>query len=330
TYNVPYHHIPNVPLATVDNRHIVLIMFPSLVNLDHFAQKQPLTREQNEQLYEDCIRATVLELLPGEEGHWPHGYTAEMQRIRARDSRLRFGTQQIPSALAHDFGERLLVHIRQKTWGRAAFFFHQIRGVRGATQHDFDDRVDAMEGLLGIFNTSDIHVENWWVDVGYELQANGRVLWWRTDAHWRLLRYALKLDDLDAEIATRSSGFTKDLACQLTEVSGFRMEVNSRSRGNTGITYIQAYCTEKTPTYLLDGRFKSKQLDLVDVLTKPTTISTFMSDISDIWMQARERFPGYARIEARVPLAHSGTQIVDTTAETLQHCIVAFEMSQWW
>ncbi|OCH83536.1 hypothetical protein OBBRIDRAFT_701576, partial [Obba rivulosa] len=251
--------IPNAALGTVTQRHIVRIMFPALVNLDQPARVHPLTQEQHTELYNDCIRLAIYAVLPGEAGHWPQSYRAEYNRIRGRDGTLKFGTQQVPDNVLDDFGTELLRRIRAKTWGQNAFFFHQIRGARGTTQHVSGGRADALERLLRIFAPEAfIEPSHWHVDIGLEFQALGRVLWWRTDAHWRILKSSLRLSHEDAIGATQSARYSRDLACQLSDVSGFRMEVGSRLRGDTGIVYIQAYNTEKTPTYLLDGRYKTK------------------------------------------------------------------------
>lgn len=318
-------------LGTVDRRHIVRIFFPRLANLGEGVPLQQLTQNQLRALYDKCIRPTVIFLLPGEGGHWPTSYDAEWQRIkRPNGGVLQFGTQQVPDYKVPEFGEELLARIEAFDWGEGAFYGHQIRGARGATQHDYHERCDALAGFLDVLISDMIDDSEWYVDVGIELQSPGQVLWWRKDAFWKILGEILDLGDEEAEAVSRQSKCQEDPACQLTEIGGFRMEVNPRLAGNTGVVYIQAYNTEKTPTYVVHGRMKSKRLDLVDVLKKAETIDTFMASIGDIWNTAQDTFHGHARLEVRLPLRRAGVQLIRMSPENIARYVIALPQSTWW
>ncbi|KAH8986187.1 hypothetical protein EDB86DRAFT_2832781 [Lactarius hatsudake] len=186
TKDVPLNKIPNCALGTVGHRHITRIFFPALYN---DATQPVLTSTQLAQLYDECIRPTVMQVIPAHASHWPVDYKSAMQQ--AKDT---------------------------------AGHFH-LGGLKGGTAHGEEDR-QPEEAFKAFFENVDMHrvdPNNWLVDVGLEVYDPGMVVQWSKFSHSAILKYILPaLDSEDIQALQRRRTFHLDNVAQLDNFAGFR------------------------------------------------------------------------------------------------------------
>jgi hypothetical protein len=287
-----------------------------------------------ETLYNECVYAAAKDTIPSTAGHWPVSYSAEMDRIRKEGGRLSFGTVLVAGEDIERFGDRLMEYVRQYDWGQGAFFLHQLRGTRGQTAYNYLDsaaRDRALENFFYFLDFDEINREKWYVDWGVELQLDGYVLWWRRDSHWRLVASTLSLDAEEAnELTKPSSKFFVDPAAQMTDVAGFRFVPSATDRGNTHVHYVQAYNTEKSITYLLDGNKVAKGLGYKDTFVKKDAVENYMMTIGSMFGDAEMGYDGYARLERRVRVDHALEDFFPTDPEQWAQLVIAFDRAEWW
>lgn len=122
-------------------------------------------------------------------GVWPATYPAEEKRARGKGrGRLQVSGKLIPKEKVHGFGIQFLRKLQDYDWGAGAYYFHEIQGVRGVSQHHPNHREVAQESFLQIIDINSISKENWFIDVGYEVSAPNQVLWWDRRSHPWLLK----------------------------------------------------------------------------------------------------------------------------------------------
>lgn len=307
-------------------------MFPALYNQEHPSDIHPLTQEQLTVLYNDCIRPAVAYVRYSEVAHWPVSYDAEFKRLSSRRG-LGQSTYPISTEILSEFGEALLENLQALPWGAGAFFFHQIRGIRAVYQHEIDQSDDTLQALLDAhFIPNSINTHHFWVDVGMEFMDHNRVLWWRADAHWRIIQQVLNISEQDARRAVQSARYSFDAACQLSAIGGCRFVPTQDHGAETGTTYIQLYNTEKQVTYAVNNRerYNSKHLDIADAILDAECISSYFHSVHTRFKDARRNFEGYARLEVRLPLRNANHTIFNGSSANLSQSLVGFKNCHWW
>jgi len=327
-----FNQVPHLMLMNVGVRHMVSIMLPALLADKSKDRTSAVPEDVQAELYDKCLLPTILELDPGEQGHWPPSFAAEVNRITLPTGGRSYGTQIVAARFVYDFGERVLQLVRSQKWGRNAFYLHQLRGTRGETVHHRRDRSLALEDYLNQLDVANIDPKEWWIDCGVEIQFSQHVLWWRKDAHWLILQRCFEIsDDHAGELVRAQSKMALDYPCQLTEVAGFRFSPSRDDRGETHIHYVQAYNTEKSVTYLLHGGLVAKHLELRKVLHDIKAVSKYADSLSTMFQDAaRGPHDGHARLEWRVRLDMvMHLEFYDDPAE-LARLVVAFDSATWW
>jgi hypothetical protein len=185
---------------------------------------------------------------------------------------------------------------------------------------------------LEYLNPFELNMNNWYIDIGIEIQAPGQVVWWRPEAFWRLIRGILETTDEKAAQITGLKEFARDPAAQLSDAGGFRYSPTRGHSGTHQVAYIQAYNTEKSPTYsLADRRNVSLHLAVQRALTKVEDAETFASDLAEIFIDClNDGYDGHARLEVRVPLKEAGFHFLPEDPAELSQCLVAIEREVWW
>jgi len=316
----------------MDPRNTCRLMLPSLRNRLDDKNRPDLTIPTlvQRELYNDCVRPAALSVEPGEAGHWGASYDAEIVRQRGPGGKLSYGTQRLPAESVSAFGRHLMDAVNEKDWGRGAFFFYEFRGTRGATTHDRVAHRDALRAFIDVLDAEEIDLTHWFVDIGCELQSPGQVLWWRKDAHWRVISHCLGLEPAEAQEIASSSRLCKDAPCQLSDIAGFRLETNSRDRRYTQIAYMQAYNTEKSVTYSLTQGSNCKQLSLEDIANDPKATQHYAEAIAAAFKAAEDTHDGNARIEARVPLTRVHHEILTMDSTKWAPLLIALPRPSWW
>jgi hypothetical protein len=312
-------------------------MLPGLINWD-FPRDLNVDSVTCGELYDNCLYPAVLAAVHGgEAGHWLPTYQAEMNRARAPTGRLQNSGKLIPAHNVEDFGDELLKAVRTQQWGGQAYFFIDVRGSRGATQHEWDDRETKLDEYLQMIDLDLIDTSLFWLDIGTEIQCPGYVLWWRTDAHRSLIGTALTMSERSVGAMIRPRAvYANDMACHLEDVSGFRCKVPKMHRDRTGISYIQAYNTEKDAVYHVSEKGNSRVLSYDNVLlNKKFNIQEWYDQLSGIWKTSRRKIDGHARWEMRLNLKKhlardSQEPYVAFGGNNLKEYLYAIERHDWW
>jgi hypothetical protein len=307
-------------------------MLPGLLAEKAEDRTSVVAPEIQAEFYDECVLPTAHRLNVGERGHWPASYAAEVNRITLPKGGMAYGSQLVAAEDVEEFGRLVLERVRERSWGADAFYLSQLRGTRARSVHHYADRQAALATYLDYLKVPNIHIEDWWVDCGVELQWPGHVLWWRRDAHWLLLKWCFGLDDSYAgQLARSPSKMAIDRPCQLTEVAGFRFTPSANDRGDSQIVYVQAYNTEKSVTYLLSGDGVAKHLDLRKVLSGSDGASEYAEAVTTMFESA-EQLPhdGHARLECRIRLDEAMTSFFHDGPQDLARLVVAFPSSVWW
>lgn len=289
------------------------------------------------EIYDLCMRPAIETVLPQEAGHWPPSYAAEMIRIQRHvfGRGLAHGTLDLPAFMVQRFGEELRDRVRALPFGENAFFLHTMRGTRGRSQHspnDEDEMLAALAEYLSIFDVDLLDKRKCWIDIGLEYRSPGNVLQLRTDGHLHLVSEVLGLSsERDASRLTSvgSTLYSRDLAAQLDQISGFRLTTNTAGR-RSQVIYMNVYTTDKSPTYLVDNGKFSKYITATEVLNlKPGKDIPFVERMKTVYQDAALNADGHLRVEARVSLEKARECLLSLSRELLLRSVVSFPREVW-
>ncbi|KAG8753210.1 hypothetical protein FRC14_006319 [Serendipita sp. 396] len=334
TLNVQIQHIPHLVIGQAGQlRSTIRLMLPALVT-------QPLTiawkvsEGVRAELYDYCLYPAAIRVVhPGEAGHWLPSYAAELKRARQRNGRLQNSGRIIPQDKLSYFSKYLLKKIHQNTWGDGAFFFHELRGVRGGTQHPRNKHQQKLVQFLSNFDFHQIDKRKWWIDWGLEVQCPGFILWWRKDSHIHVIKELLNISSEAAQrLMNQHETYFFDEASQLLDVGGFHLKVPRLQRQKSGIAYIQAYNTEKEAAYQLSGSSNTFSINYADTLMTPGfKIGDYTQKIAAIWAQCSDKSDGNARIEIRLNLARfTPHQHHLQIGDNIMDLLFQFPRQTWW
>jgi hypothetical protein len=334
---VPLNHIPNCGLGTVEHRHITRIFFPRLYN--QTVQQPKLSKDHLTQLYDQCIRPAVMEVIPSQASHWPVNYDSAFQQAQDMRGRLHFGSIAVPAVHLVAFCDALCSRLDSIESFKGAYFGHDLRGLKGGTAHTEDEdgrsSEEAFETFFDNVDMSRVDQDNWLVDVALEIHDPGRVVQWSNSAHSAMLKYILPtLDSEQINRLQRRPTFHLDQVAQLEDFAGFRCEPGQWGIQN-GVSYINVYTTDKCPTYqlhagvwrrrtcqdLLPGALDKLLEDLVKMSTIYKSCSGHQGDLPQ---------EGCARLEIRVPLISARTALRSPPKEDLRRWTFSLPPNLWW
>ncbi|KAH9060400.1 hypothetical protein EDB83DRAFT_2224288, partial [Lactarius deliciosus] len=331
---VPLNKIPNCALGSVGHRHITRIFFPALYN---DATQPVLTSAQLAQLYDECIRPTVMQVIPAHASHWPVDYKSAMRQAKDTAGRFHLGSIAVPSTHLVHFCSALIWHLERIDAFNSAYFVHELRGLKGGTAHGEEDR-QPEEAFDAFFENVDMHrvdPNNWLVDVGLEVYDPGMVVQWSKFSHSAILKYILpSLNSEDIQALQRRRTFHLDNVAQLDDFAGFRCEPGQFGTRN-GVEYINVYTTDKSPTYQLhtgiwrrrycENLFPKKLEKLLEDLLNMS--ATYKSCCGSSEQSAQE---GCARLEIRVPMARAQDALRDPPRNLLKSWTISVSPNVWW
>lgn len=302
-------------------------------------QHPKLTQDQLAQLYDECIRPAVMQVMPSRASHWPVDYKSAFQQAKDRRGRLHLGSVPVPATLLVEFCGALRNGLESIEDFKGAFFGHELRGLKGGTAHEEDDEgANPEEAFNTFFDSVDrtrIDEDNWLVDVGLEIHDPGMVVHWSKSAHSAILRYLLPslTDDKIDKLQGRTT-FHVDHAAHLEDFAGFRCDPGLWGSQH-GVEYINVYPTDKSPTYQLhEGIWRRRSCE--DLL--PKSLDKLLDDLvkmsktykSCSGSQDNSPQEGCARLEIRVPLALAETALRDVPREHLQKWTYSVPTNLWW
>jgi hypothetical protein len=319
-----------------------MIFFPRLYMS---RQARRVSQEDLQILYDDCIRPTVAHLSPASISHWPVSYSACMKRIRDTRGQYHFTSIDISPDYLEQFGTLLRQRLQTHANFQDSFFVHEWRGLKEFTSHNPaipDDCDEALGAALEDIDMNGLYPpqrENeWFVDVGVEVNSPDKVLQWKADTHNRVLAYTVPTASLaDLDIAMSRSSFHVDVSSHVYPLAGFRWEVPRSLQGLQAVQYVNVYTTDKSATYQLHrGAFRRHQAS--DLF--PDKIGNLLKDIimlSDIYDKCSgdEGQPAQysnARLEVRMALRpnHINHKLRDVTRDFINCTIVGFDAGDWW
>lgn len=337
---MPLHLIPNYALGKVSRRSVTRVFFPRKYSA---GGPHEITSTELETIYNEGVRATIDQITPEATSHWPVSYRAAMDQYR-RSIRGGFtlSTVDVAALDLDEFGQQLLDSFNQHQQLRDAYFVHEVRGTKLEFAHRMRNRREersAYNDMLSFLDRGKLKLEEWWVDVGLEIFLRGHVVSWFRMGHSRVLRHALQdtvsQQQIDGLVENKRR-FQVDRMALLGDVAGFRAKLPVTMQRASSMTYISAYCTEKTVTYQLHTgiyrRRRAKELlqtkTLENIIQDMETMSQTLVDcIGNGRVQAQE---GCARLEVRVPLDMALNANNNFPDDLLVHALVVTPSRHWW
>lgn len=269
--------------------------------------------------------------------HWHPNYTTAFEAAKDKTGKLHFSTVDISASLLPRFTERLRRRLHRFPEFEDFFFVTEYRGLKGQTSHDGAEAAGiygAYDALTVDLNLDDINDNEWFVDIGLELHAPGKVLQWTEDAHGLLMEYLLpNLNRHNTRKLMKSSRWSTDTAALLYDLAGFRVPLGGHP-DHDEIRYINVYTTDKGPTYQLHrGAFSyHKPLDVL-----PDAIHGLLKDVSQLMSiyrhccyNAAGTQEGCTRLEIRVPLMAAYDRIRVFPRDLARDTVVALDARVWW
>lgn len=313
-----------------------------------------MDQTQLEQLYNQCVRRTIEALAPEHLSHWPYSYANAYAQYRDKEGHFHFSSVDIPAHLSEAFGEQLLERVQRYSWGRRAYFIHQLRGTKGYTTHDprNEGEVDgAVEDLLtGVrADLLEQDPDSWFVDVAVEVHLAEHVLQWTTLGFNALLGHCLP-EATSAQLDQAGRRIKMDMSAQIADLAGFRHETSQAVADLTGVHYINAYSTDKAVTYQLhEGVYRRRKASCF----YPKNISKTIKDLStmeEVFAQCGGTDPeatndpiapghvaegikgqeGAVRLEVRVSFRKMQEVLLDFPQELLDRAVIAIHPWTWW
>ncbi|KAG1770786.1 hypothetical protein EV702DRAFT_1202257 [Suillus placidus] len=144
-----------------------------------------------------------------------------------------------------------------------AYFIHELRGTKGGTIHDGEkdwERQMAFQDMFEHVDVDNLNPREWLVDVALTIGVEEHVVTWRESCHQDLLRHLMPLAcPRKVAVLTRNKKkFHFDRTLQIKELAGLRVTTANFTESD-GVTYVQAYCTEKNVTYQLNPEVPENQ-----------------------------------------------------------------------
>jgi len=325
-----------VAIGKVARRHVTRIVFPRMYST--LADKKIPTSALRT-LYDAGIRKAIEDIIPERLAHWPINYDSAFRAAQDRHGRLHHSTIDLAPDHLPEFARLLLDNIADQHDMQDAYFVHELRGLKGATNHDPSDpeaRADAFERLMSCLDPDACDLQDWDVDIALEIHIPNHVTHIAESAHFRLLHWLLpSIPDQRVDTLLASDKFVSDRCASLGDLAGFRCEPGSRGRDDQ-VSYLNVYCTEKSVIYQLhdNGLFRRRRC----VELTPNSIDNLIKEVNDIGKAfssasdepSESGLAANARFEIRVPLA---TALARHTAfpDDLAHLsIIAIPAKTWW
>ena len=296
--------------------------------------------EWAERVYNECTFPALRDTFGVPLQQFPPSFQAEQFRAKRHSGKEVHSEFALSEDLLEQFSQNFFAKLRRKHYGREAFFLHQVRGAKGFGSFDPGDREtgdDVLSEVSAIFDQERFNanrVTSATIDVGFEIGLEGYVALIREAAHGVIVKKFLtsledECTDENAAYALESSYFESNETAMLTEACGFRY---SPSYSNNDCEFLQAYNTEKNPTYLPDRGNFAKFLSPMDFLKLRRQGKTFiehMEGLCDVFSDCAERHNSFpARIETRISL----TSAFDTTIDQdfAKDAVYLIPNQVWW
>ncbi|KAF9521580.1 hypothetical protein CPB83DRAFT_778497, partial [Crepidotus variabilis] len=323
------HQIPNSLFGSFGMRHSIRIFFPRLAVKER--ESVELTAEEVGYFYNKALRPATLQVYP----NIIHDLPGTWDISRFKDRRQRGGFSNSGVLLrGNKLGEfsrsmRAIVNANPDLrWAQDFFFGFEIRGLKQVTKHGMRDQgasEAALAHLLEYFVQPD---DTMYVDVGVEIGVDEKALAWVADGHGRVVAEALGIEVADANRLVGKSCFYNDMTSCLEALAGFRTAL--LNVGEDLAVYLQAYLSDKTQTYHLEGDHGINYQALTFAMALLGNPPIFCKNLLQVLQDATLLLDVLLRIEVRVPLwrAHLALQRIRRTV--LVANVVMLPRKIWW
>jgi hypothetical protein len=290
-------------------------------------------------LFNDGIRKVVSEIMNHRLTHWPANYDTALRQAKDQRGQIHHMSVDIAPHQLSEFARRLLERLADQPDMQDAYFIHELRGVKGCTDHDpsdDDERSEAFEQLMSHLDPEACHLDDWQIDIALEISIPDHVTHIAHSSHFRILKWLLpSADDRRLERLMQSNRFYVDQCASLDDLAGFRCEL-----GNTGrvdnVSYANVYCTEKSVIYQLHqgGIFRRH----APTELYPNALSKLIKEVNDIGKafyaasgkEEMDGVPGNARFEIRVPLRTALDRLREFPERLAELSLIAIPIEDWW
>jgi hypothetical protein len=346
---IPYHEIPNAKLGVwgVESPDSILgtihVFFPALARTSKQPRLTQLSEDEVRQFYERGLKPSMAQLV--ENLDWPAEYISGPRNTPGTDGEdshagprdFRFAT--LPPVMLANFASNLRIHLQRNgvEWADKIFFVHTVCGMKSATTH-LKKKDAARLAWIKALERAQIPLEatdqgSWWIDVGLEFRSDdpGCYLQWTTASHDLIVQKVLGVSMSTAMRITTlgHDGYSRDIVCHLSEVSGCRLETGIRHGGPFHAAYLELSTTSisgaqhpavpalTVPQVMDVGRWPHQTaIDLLSAFSAQKN--------SQNWLQSNA-----ARVELRVPLEHAEDVLIDIDEDTIRESLLSFSRQEW-
>ncbi|KAF9070183.1 hypothetical protein BDP27DRAFT_1512892 [Rhodocollybia butyracea] len=295
----------NVLWGICGNRHRIYLMLPNMPEEQNLKTLLPL-------IY-SATRSAAGDILPHTSSQWSPTYSAEVDRTHhfttsTQDTESR---KTIPAqGLGVAFANEALHTIQRYQWGKHAYWFVQMRGIKDKSRHLIFQTETVVDDILRDINRQTSTV---FLDVGLEvhLQADyaglpargphvhqllANNIWGLTTAEWQ--------DSLPT--------YQPDVWASNAHVAGFRCNFSRHPVTENQIYYAQVYASDKFQTYSAGSSsglllLASQVLKMKGPDDAPVQLQKIYQAISENQLA---RTPTVVRLEVRVP-SHRAALVYD-------------------
>lgn len=301
--------------------------------------KWVLPQETYAKFYDEVLRPSMVTCDPEAVDHWDASYQTAFDRAHAAGGHVRMHSKEISGPTLEVLGPVLMEKLQAIHEFRGAFFYHELRGVKGATSHDGTqaaERDAAYREFTSFLTHNFADSGTWLIDVAVEVHQPNHVIQWITDRHYKILRLVLPSAPADRVIThADNASFTRDYSAQLYNLGGFRDTLKALGAAD-GVHHINVYTTDKEQHYQLHRGYYRKHFP--SELLDRDLMKSLLGDMQVMMNTLRECAgvgndhvqSAAARLEIRVT-PNKARNVLDTlSTEFVNETCVAIPAALWW
>lgn len=233
---------------------------------------------------------------------WSPSYRAEVDRTHNFTNNTQDVESRKPipaSGVGVIFANQVMQNIRRHEWGKHAYWFIQMRGIKDRSRHEVNDTREIVDNLLGDINRQTSTV---FLDVGLEVHlADGYSSLPARAMHQDLAKGVWSISEEEWE--KNLHHYQPDVWAANAHIAGFRCHFSGVPVTVNQISYAQVYTSDKFQTY--NPSSSSGLLLLASQIIKMEGPDDPPIQINKIYQAIFEnqiaQTPTVVRFEARVP-----------------------------
>lgn len=308
-------------------------MFPGLYIIQQGKEIPPTLLAQ---AFDRAFVPALLGAFPEASDRIGPSYAATQSRCKDTLGQFHIPICELPGAVLPTFARLLFRFLGELSWGKSAFFLHELRGTKGRSTHtaSVPETITAAHQLyFQNINMDAIEQDRtqWVADIGNEIRVKGQVVLWASNNHGGLIRKALpKLNARLRASLMSAELYQRHPTAGLSDVAGFSLRPGSLGSEDK-VAYVQCYTTEKNMVYQLhEGIFdKHRPSELA-----PGNIDRLIKNVGEATMMMKRCMDGgqegCARMEVRVPVLDCEEYLRGLEHELVQQSVVVVPSELWW